>query len=354
MKRAFASIAAALVAPALISTLGCPGSTSATPEEVCTQFVDAFEAFYARCAEISDVVRNRDAAIRECQVDLNAPGATYGAIVSQCADALAQVDCDGFATLIEPGAACAPPPGTLAAGAGCIASPQCESLQCNKSQRDAGRPEYCGTCAARARAGERCSFTDGTSCEQGLRCQVDEDAGQSNVTGTCVTIARANVGEPCSNDSNDARGCAAGLSCRSGVCLAPAKLGQSCEVASCGVGTYCAPSTKICTAAPKAGDPCVARQCGGGHACVNDFCVAVSYAGSEAPCDGRAVQCSEGACQFDLRNPDAGIGDARMGKCPRVIAEGGPCGVDPENTVCAEPAECYDGICQMPDPGKCP
>ncbi len=100
-----------------------------------------------------------------CATDLAAPGTAASATTYEaCATALPAESCSDFLGL-NPVAACAPLAGSVAAGAACLTSSQCQSTYCAVSSTAS-----CGACAAVPKAGDPCTVAADCGSRGGLTC----------------------------------------------------------------------------------------------------------------------------------------------------------------------------------------
>ncbi|MBM4357284.1 MAG: hypothetical protein FJ096_04165 [Deltaproteobacteria bacterium] len=159
-------------------------------------------------------------------------------------------------------------------------------------------------CVAKAKVGEACSqFGD---CEAGTDCDY------AQMSPKCVAIPK--IGETCAIGY-----CAEGASCKDGSCVATPKVGETCATGSskpCIDGTGCVGSK--CAAGAPAGQACVGDEgaCAAGHVC--DYakmpaqCVALGDVG--AACDNSDTRCKAGLhC------------DTAKNACAKPVALGEPC-----------------------------
>ncbi len=161
-------------------------------------------------------------------------------------------------------------PGTLAEGAQCSFSSQCESLACSLEGE-------CGTCVPSAEPGGACGPEVGLCpnlyvCEAGI-CE----PGPSYMPGTNV------LGEECTGGGS----CDSGLTCRSGVCAPYPTEGEACDdTRHCVGGSYCELDDLTCHAPPGEGE-----RCG-----VDAFTGGAAYCGGDLRCK-RSTD-SEGLCEL--------------------------------------------------------
>jgi len=219
---------------------------------------------FAITIDFGDVSTCQSRLEASCANALAAPGTgSTPAHVEGCAQALGGQSCFDYFTNATP-AACATPAGTLAAGAGCAFSAQCQSAFCAIESS-----EVCGTCQAAPQAGSACGggvgcgdglicFSDSESCgvgvEDGGACS-DHDAcgaGESCVGlvdgghGTCVP--RGGVSAPCDPKEGTEPSCfgAGGIACVRGVRDAGTCLPISVETSGATCGTVAGQADAVC------------------------------------------------------------------------------------------------------------
>src|SRR5262249_40752372 len=229
-----------------------------------------------------------------------------GACVGSAPVACAPTDqCHDAGTCDPHTGACSNPP--KADGSACTDDDECTRRDtCEAGSCVGGDPVVClaldpchqaGTCAP---AGGTCSTPpapDGTPCEDGSRCSLDDEC----MAGTCVAGAPANCddGNPCTEDSCDPSGgcqhraladgtgcddgnaCTATDLCRAGACIGSSPVVCTALDQCHDVGT-CDPATGACSQPPRSdGSPC-----NDGDACTReDVCRAgVCSPGSATVC----------------------------------------------------------------------
>ena len=156
------------------------------------------------------------ASVQTCAIGLAATGtAATAETFEACAQALPTESCADFLG-DNPVSACAALAGTLAIGAPCIGSSQCQSTYC-------AIPQYatCGVCAAVPAAGSPCVVTAECGARGGLAC----------AEGVCVAYGGANAS--CSG----AAPCGIGFDCVGAKKTAPG----TCQPTVTTVGATCVP-----------------------------------------------------------------------------------------------------------------
>ena len=224
-------------------------------------------------------------------------------------------------------------------------------------------------------------ITDGTPCDDGDPCTIDDRCGLGICLGEPTDEALAcDDGNPCTEDDACVAGACAGIAvageltcddgdpctqggqCKSGRCVAEPKDCSSLD-APCAAGA-CDPATGACRALPLPdgalcddGDPCTRRD-----ACQGGFCAggeeACGCLGREdgAACDDQDPCTSEDVCAdevcagtaMDCHDLDEGcrVGrcDPATGACAEVVAaDGAPCD---DGDACTEEDACEGGECR--------
>ncbi len=283
----------------LVATASC--QTQPTLEEACMTYAEVFRADEQTCGHVAPEPDETALIARQaqlCVATYGAPGSRVGANYwedcANVADTCQGYKCPTFA------------PGTRTAGAPCLASVQCASLDCvgigvvgADGQALAGAVQ-CGTCQTRLSAGAACSAAT-PACAIGLSC----------FEGACRETGLQ--GSPCVVGAD----CTYPFVCRSGgVCGAVSANGQTCmSSAECASFSGCDPSTKVC----------VPRRFG--------------QAG--ATCDDVVTACESGPC------------DKTTGTCPTVLATGAACDPTNPSQTCAAEERCFQGTCRIPDANAC-
>jgi hypothetical protein len=263
----------------------------------------------------------------QCVLGLAAPntGAT-AASREACAQSLAAEDCPTFDGTDESDP-CIPPAGTLAAGAACGVSAQCQSSYCAIAVGSA-----CGTCATAPAAGDSCTATNECGGRSGLVCV--------HATGTCATAGVANATcdatHPCAAEYECVKTLDAGVA---GSDDAGISLEGTCQLGGTTVGTACRGNVI---------DPRCEKSVY--LTCEDRSCAQDSFADAGARCgdlDGGAADCTGG-------------GSCENGTCVAPAAEGSAC--DTVNgPICLAPARCIGtdidggvtGTCTLVDPSTC-
>jgi hypothetical protein len=283
-----------------------------------------------------------------CQRALTLPGSMLTeAQLDACAAALRANSCAAVMPYSLPDACVFH--GSLAGGAPCSASNQCDSGVCGSPPAGpAPSGGGCGQCIAPAAVGQPCPYG---LCAQGSFCNTP---GYPNPpTATCVAgdppSPTVGLGAGCdiSNGQGDIYVCAAGLYCnRSSVC-APAgavDTGGACDQdAACKVGLHCVAGEagQFCDGPQPAGGWCnfdhmLPFDCADGLVCTSGQCEPGAWVGDGQVCGGKNV-CLRGNCGFT---------STTEGVCPKVIPDGAPCTNDPTAT-CDTLSACIDGVCQI-------
>ncbi len=170
----------------------------------------------------------------------------------------------------------------------------------------------------------------GESCENAT-CDADSYCDDATLMCTALKPSGAFCGSPAE--------CQYGFDCdRGGQCTSLPTLGQSCTEACRDEGTTCG-TAGTCVKVGLAGDDCTATPCARPYRCIAKQCVAGAALG--APCGGGQL------CADDRAFCDTPAGEP-MGKCALRKADGEPCQTgevcdslycDPATQVCApEPA----------------
>jgi hypothetical protein len=277
-----------------------------------------------------------------CMTDLAAQGtAASAASFEACANALPTESCANFLGE-NPIAACAPLAGSVATGAACLTSSQCQSTFCALAATST-----CGVCASVPQAGASCG--------------VDADCGGRNsltcAEGTCVALGAASAS--CSKTAP----CGIGLNCVGEKKTAPG----TCQPAASTVGATCDPNE-----ATGAGcDATLELSCDP----TTNMCVQNTVVPASATCgqvSGGIAKCSaSGTCVVptsdagaeDAGAADAGTADAGTapitGTCLAAAANGSACDTS-SGPSCVPPAKCVTvsdastaGTCQAPSAANC-
>ncbi|RYE92554.1 MAG: hypothetical protein EOO75_06425 [Myxococcales bacterium] len=275
---------------------GQGGDCSAFAEFLCGKLEECLPTGY-EIAYTSDE-RCRLALRQQCEASILAPGSK--ATARQALDCIQSYasSCDtlqaGLRGVVEP-AACRPPPGELADGAGCHEDTQCQSTSCSGSSSSCGvcqplkkskEGEECGSqgcesplvcakdlCVKAMTAGGACGDDD--ECASPLVCGKDPES----VTGVCKAQGSKKAGEVCA-DSADCDG-AQGSFCRTDkVCstFRIARAGEKCGtepsgLIGCEASTSCIALT--CVVNAQDGEACDQKagpRCNNPADCVNGKC----------------------------------------------------------------------------------
>lgn len=222
---------------------------------------------------------------------------------ASCAELVVGGSCDcDYASI------CAVDAGTLGDGSRCSSGTQCASGYC----RGATPYAECGTCVAKAGAGESCS---NRPCVDGLVC---------------------GPGNTCQEGLADGATCTSNSEC----------LSRSCNGGSCGpmrqAGQSCGPSQGIC-------DSSSATFCEAG------VCTPFPIGTEDGACGGEdVVFCpSHRVCSVPL----SPASPAPEGTCIARRGEGQSCSARPYEIIdsdCALGLRCILGSCQVPTPRACP
>ncbi len=338
----------------LVATCGCgssstPGNGGADSASACADVARAQCQKRDSCSSNSFSNNRIYGSEAECEVRVAPP--CVGALGAQGSgqspinleDCVAQYptySCTDFRDN-NPSGACAPPPGTLEAGAACGANGQCISTFCHLHQN-----ETCGACTALPTVGAACTYTG--DCGRNLDCAIPAGA----TTGKCAALV--SNGGSCLTGANL---CQAGLACvgdnetsaTTGTCQPQANtVGAACDrsrktAPNCDqeLGLTCVP-----TAAASSVGTCKAMTLVGmGSTC--------GVLGS-APITGEAL-CNAGGLCVKADSSDA------TGICLATAADGAPCNSDATiGPVCLPPARCVPptasstaGICVVPNAMNC-
>jgi hypothetical protein len=147
--------------------------------------------------------------------------------------------------------------------------------------------------------------------------------------------------------------CSVGLGTLCGTCGSPPAVGGSCAELFCGPGLICAGISKTCGTPVAVGAACDPAPCSPGSVCVGAVgtrrCqAAVSVAAGGQPCGlvgGSRVECAaQGLCKLATGQTS--------GTCLSAAADGAACD-DTNGPLCALPARCVAGTCQLPSAVSC-
>jgi len=269
-----------VLACCLLYACGPASSVSATEQQLvaaCRGLVEQRAAFDERCSPEQNRPAAAQAAIESCVATVTALGSTLSvADVTACSAQVRQSAClaSGYPSCTGYEAALIYPnhdrKGTLAPGADCFASAQCDSGHCS------GSPSECGHCERQRAIGE--------SCEEAWDVCPDDSACTD---GTCQPLG-LRAGETCAFSGS----CQASLFCKAGVCAPLGEAGDSCDGAGCAQGYSCTDSKCVALAA-------TGERCESANGCVTGVCRAGRCT---EPVYGLAKgeDCSFGYCQADL------------------------------------------------------
>jgi hypothetical protein len=282
------------------------GGTSAEADQACKDYA------YARCTRVDTcsptaiLIQFGSVATCEayyhqtCDYSLSVPSTnTTSAHTTACTAALPGWACSDIIFGENTPPACATLAGTLANGASCAVSGQCQSAWCARPYGSA-----CGRCSAPPTAGAACVVA--SECGPGLTC----------FNGACEP--HAPLGAQCGPTSP----CDDGLTCVSGVCAAGGTTpGAACSPTGAGCDVY-------------AGLACNAQS---------------------GTCQTLQVVPGGQACgEVANQNQTCMAGNCVRGACVAGAALGAPCLLDGINT-CISFAECIattdggtNGTCQIP------
>ncbi len=299
------------LAAAIIVCAGCGGSTSSTSadggstsgvtaDQACTATAMAQCTRRAECSQNNYLITRTYGDMATCIARLHdtcmAALASNGtgnspANVMACANAYPSISCTDYLNSSITTGPCAVQPGTLANGAACRFSAQCQSAFC-------GIPTgtSCGQCAAQPTVGAACHGPNGLSnCGgRGLACVGADVTATPPTAGTCQAYVTM-VGATC----DTMHLCGSGLSCTpvsttatNRTCQPAGTLGTACNGAShpaCDFnqGFACNGTTHLC--APinvvAAGMPCGTGTDGTYADCLgNGFCMGATSADNHGTC----------------------------------------------------------------------
>lgn len=276
MKREVLAAAAILVAAVACTTNSKPPASGngAAIDAACSDYVRAVCAKRESCSPTVQKERYGDEATCEarekigCAHGLGAPSTGDSPDrLEGCVAAYASWSCADWVNGVRP-AVCQTPAGSLADGAPCNFSAQCQSAFCGFAPGSG-----CGKCMALPKAGDSCANL--TSCGPGLTCVSGTKTCQVRAAqnASCDKSHPCQVGLSCVGASAQAQGtCQPSVATAGATCDPTASTGPGCFFDA---GLYCDKNSKQCTAMPFAGNgqPCgdvsgVRTPCSGGAACV--------------------------------------------------------------------------------------
>lgn len=197
-----------------------------------------------------------------------------------------------------------------------------------------------GPPACRPQAG---TLADGAACANSNQCQSAHCSAALNGCGTCTKVGA--VGDACSVN----RPCGLGLDCTAAKCALPAQKGEACGTGqgACGTGLYC--SAGKCAATLQKGEACtmLTGECDANQGLYCDpltrKCAAYTLAAAGATCGAFTTVCEAGGTCG---------GPAATRKCVAAAADGAQCNAF-QGPSCMDPAACTGGTCKVFDPATC-
>jgi hypothetical protein len=370
------TLASASVALALLSSVACGGSSSSltnsssdggdtdgsspatgdggsagdssalgdgSASQACADWARARCQRYDACSDglyvqihWGDEATCESSGVQTCTIGLSSNGtASSAATFEACAQALPAESCADFLG-DSPVSACAALAGSLANGAPCVGSSQCQSTYC-------AVPQYatCGVCAAVPAAGSACAVAADCGARGGLTCAENVCVAFGQASASCSAAAPCGIGFDCVGATKTQPG-----SCQATV----ATVGATCDpkratAASCDptLELTCDPTTKMCVQ----------------NTVVDAGATCGAVGGGEAKC------AASGTCV--IPTADAGADDAgsdagaaqTTGTCLAAAATGSPCDTS-AGPACIAPAKCVTasdastaGTCQVANPATC-
>ncbi|MGH7285998.1 MAG: hypothetical protein ACRELY_31140 [Polyangiaceae bacterium] len=360
MKIRFVSAVSLAVATAG-ALFACKSSDNGGTAGACQSYGNALIAYQQRCGGNIDPSRQSEIAARYAQLCtgvLSLPGIPdLSAQLGTCASNLPNASCNESVDQVD---GCdIETNGTLADGATCSISEQCQSGTCTlsggASSGDAGSP-LCGTCSPAIPDGADCS---NGNCVSGDVCNFN-NSGDGGFSAVCEKKpAPGGIGATCAQSS----ACTAPNHCEfaegteSGTCTAPVASGGACtQSGECASGLVCTgQTTRTCGPPVAEGGACTGSDCASGLAC--DFsslkCVKIRFAAAGAGCDENTVRCSQGNCVIQ-EQPGGGTGGGTgtgslSGTCPTIVPDGQACSgsSSSSSSQCDDFANCYNGTCVL-------
>ena len=254
-----------------------------------------------------------------CMTNLAAPGtAASPATVEACAHAIPTETCADFFGA-NPPSACAALAGSVATGAACLTSSQCQSTYCAVSPN-----ATCGVCAAVPKAGDACTVEADCGARGGLACAQGACVALGAASASCSRGAPCGIGLSCVGEKKTAPGtCQPAASTVGATCDPKQATGPGCDLT---LQLACDPATSQCVLDTVVAAAATCGQVGGGLAkcSTSGTCVVTtSDAGAE---DGGA---------------DAGAAPI-TGTCLAAAANGAACdtAIGP---ACVPSAKCVTG-----------
>jgi hypothetical protein len=308
-----------LLALVVGNATGCGGVTAAsdagtdapavTAADACAQVAQALCNALNTCApffvseQYGDEATCISRATLSCMTDQGTSGIarTPNDLVA-CAKAAVGISCSDALAGNYP-AACDPQPGTIINGMACGSNLQCQSTYCNKTGA-------CGVCGPRQAASGACTTND--ACNKGLVC------------ASSVCVAPAGMGEACNLP---------GQPCRSDLACS-ASQGPGMCVAKEGVGGNCTANSDLCDFTK--GSICNTLA-------TPKVCITINIAKPGDKCS----LASKTGCVGGI-DPCSSI--LLGGVCANPAVDGAACG---GNDVCIPPATCVDKVCRLPSAPNC-
>jgi len=311
---------------------GAARDASPSTSTACTDLANAQCAELESCSPV--LLQTRYGSVATCESRLTAScehalAASSTGNSAQRAEACAQAyptwSCLAYLGGVDLPAACTPPTGALAIGAGCAFAAQCTTGFCAIPPHSA-----CGTCATAPQAGDTCANI--SSCGASLEC-----LSGSKVCGTLGTAgAICGKTEPCG----------AHLSC---IGASAANPKGTCQPSATVVGSACDPTL---TKGPGC-DFDSALVCNG----QSKSCEPLTISPGGGPCNVEDHQFTACAASGTCSTSDAGA----TGTCTTAAADGSPCSTTGVGPGCIPPARCIsastdptNGICQDDGATSCP
>jgi hypothetical protein len=212
------------------------------------------------------------ASVQTCAIGLAATGtAATAETFEACAQALPTESCADFLG-DNPVSACAALAGTLAIGAPCIGSSQCQSTYC-------AIPQYatCGVCAAVPAAGSPCVVTAECGARGGLACAEGVCVAYGGANASCSGAAPCGIGFDCVGAKKTAPGtCQPTVTTVGATCVPDRSTGPSCDPT---LELTCDTATTMCVqnTVVAAGQTCGAVGGGTAKCAANGTCVVATF-----------------------------------------------------------------------------